>query len=98
MITKAVSFCTSDKEIFDSIEKAQAHEIALVILSDEKFILKNGDDAAFVDPKTIAQWIVSKREQIIDLLTTKATSRPKARKANGAVKKSKTTAVLAPAA
>ena len=43
----------------------------------------------------MCNWMVNNAATIIDILTTTATSRPKARKANGAVKKRTTKAAAA---
>lgn len=72
MITKTPAFQTSDSQTFTSLDEAQRHEIAI---------------ALNLDPEVPAekQWldaIMTAREKIIDILTTKPNSRPKARKAN----------------
>jgi hypothetical protein len=81
MITKTQSFTTSDKQIFATIEEAQQHELYTFL----KTLEMGADD----DETKIAAKLLSNKDKIIDLLTTKANSRPAARKANGAKRKPK---------
>lgn len=71
MITKAPSFVTSDQQTFLTLEAAQGHEIEQ--LAD-----------GYKGP--IAEWIMSQRDKIVDILTTTATSKPRARSINGGKK------------
>lgn len=76
MIEKCTSFKTSDGEIHASIEKAQNHVLERILMS------KGVSDSA-----GIASTILENKDEIIDCLTMTASSKPKARKINGAVKK-----------
>jgi len=80
MIEHVKSFKTSDGTIHSSIAGAQAHELGTFL---------NGKiDITGQEPTMdIAKVLVEHKEKIVDLLTLSATSRPKARKANGATKK-----------
>lgn len=82
MITKTPAFQTSDNKTFPSLDEAQRHEIALTLHLDP----------GAPPEKQLLDAIMSAREKIADILTTKPNSRPKARKANkkGAVKPTET--------
>lgn len=76
MITKIMSFQTSDGEIHASIEKAQNHVL-------EKILMSKGT----ADSAKIASIILENKDEVIDCLTMTASSKPKARKVNGGTKK-----------
>lgn len=74
MITFTKSYQTSDNKVFADIALAQAHEIELLLLEAE------------LEPKMVpgfASAIVDAREKVVDVLTTTATSKTKARAVNG---------------
>lgn len=87
MITKASSFKTEDGQIHASIENAQKHEIALLTIGYKE---KHPDDEII-----ICEWVFENRDKLIDILTTKATSKVRARKVNGGTKKRAAAAVAA---
>lgn len=78
MIEKCQSFKTSDGEIHSSIEVAQKHELS-------KF-LESLEIGASDDESKIAELLIGNKDKIVDLLTMKASSKPKARKVNGGTK------------
>ena len=82
MIEKCSSFKTSDGTVHASIAEAQRPELES-LLNDNTQLNKD------MIPN-VAAILMSCRDAIVDLLTTKATSRPKARKANGATRTKKT--------
>lgn len=90
MITKQTSFSTTDGQLFASVEAAQLHELE-AFLKDAKF--PEGTDFP-----NLAYTLVNNKDRIVDLLTMKATSHPKARKANGATRKRRTTPSTQPTA
>jgi len=92
MISKQTSFVTTDGQLFVNIEGAQKHEL-------EKFLgegLLNQETETTAD--VVATVLLHHKEEIVDLLTMKATSRPKARKVNGASRKKKSAAAAENAA
>lgn len=87
MIEKCQSFKTSDDKFHSSIEDAKKHELALFLKTNfdqlkERFI----SDSTF-SYEGLANVIIQHQDKIIDLLTTKASSKLKARKVNGGTKK-----------
>lgn len=78
MIQKTLSFTTSDGAIHATVELAQRHELVDFLKSSELV-----PDSL----EKIADHLIECKEAIVDLLTMKASSRPKARKANGAIRK-----------
>lgn len=81
MITKTASFSTTDNQIFASLEQAQQHEIELLLGFTDETI-----------PSTVAgisNAIMDRRDKLVDILTTTASSKPRARKVNGGSKKRK---------
>ena len=79
-ITKA--FKASDGRVYDSIEGAQVGEIFAM-------------DIPTTTSSDVARWIVANSCKIVDILTMKPSSRPKARKVNGG-KKTRKAAVELP--
>ena len=71
MITKAPSFVTEDKQTFLTLEAAQGHELAQ--------LWEKNQPAKMED---VPLWVWNYREKIVEIITMKATSRPRARKAN----------------
>lgn len=83
MIIKTTSYQTSDGSIHPTIEAAQQHELAEFLKGTEAF----DPDSDF---NNIANKMVVQSEKLVDILTMKPSSRPKARKANGATRKPRT--------
>lgn len=75
MITKEPSFVTSDRQRFDTLDAAIGHELGLIF----------PDGVMSTTP--VVEVILKNRDKIVDLLTTTKTSKPRARKINGASKK-----------
>lgn len=78
MIQKATFFTTTDGKPHATIELAQRHE--LMSFLDMKDIKPAGNSQSLADA------LLENKEHIVDLLTMKAGSKPKARKINGATK------------
>lgn len=81
MITKVEAWKTSDGTLYEildakSLDHAKAYEIAAIV-----------SKAAPKDLSEIPDLIMAAKDQILDIWTTGPKSRPKARKANGAVRK-----------
>ena len=86
MISKIVAFKSSDGQTFDTLEKVQQHEIEL-ILNAAAGTAANTNDIIEIQTDVAANSIVKHAAQVVDILSTKPSSRPAARKANGAVRK-----------
>jgi len=82
MITFAKSYKTSDDRIFGTVIEAQTHELE-IIFEDVNITATVGKSCA-VD---IANAIISKKELIVDILTTTPNSKPQARSLHGGTKK-----------
>lgn len=82
MIEFTRAYKTSDGRAHTSLAEAQKHEIVEILLG---FQLPTSD-AAEQNAKDTAEIIVEHAEQIVDILTTTATSKPKARRINGGKK------------
>jgi dsDNA-binding SOS-regulon protein len=82
MITKQTSFSTGDR-LFHTIEEAQQHEL-------EEFLTENQVSASSATSEMLAKFLIKQKERIVDCLTMKASSKARARKANGAVRKPRT--------
>lgn len=78
MITRTPSYECSDGNVFVKLETAQGHELSLLF-----------KDLAAPTPTTIADVLVKNAEKVIDVLTTTATSKSKARAINGGKKSRK---------
>jgi hypothetical protein len=82
MLTFVKAYQTSDGQTHASLEAAQQHEISEML----------ADGNPLPTPThlpDIAKMIMDHRDKILDILTTKPSSRPAARKANGGTKKRK---------
>lgn len=77
--TKSIQ--TSDLKLFGSLEEAQKHELTL--------LFDPSGDKEQADFQAIAETLLAKQEQVIDILTTTERSRPSSRKINGATRKRK---------
>lgn len=77
MITKTAAFQTSDQKTHATLEEAQQHELEILLTP------------AGFDEETpkICQQLVQVADKVVDILTTTATSKPRARKVNGGTKK-----------
>ncbi len=84
---------TSDLRLFGCIKDGQAHELSLLI--DQTIADLEGGPGKPVFPdglvQALADALVKDADRIIDILSTKETSRPGARKLNGAVRKKRKT-------
>ena len=76
MIQKVHAYQTTDGQHWPTIELAQAHELKLVTGIETDV----GNDTSVL-VNTISA-IVKNKEKVMDILTMKKTSRPKARKIN----------------
>ena len=85
MITKTQGYKSSDGAVHLSLDSAQQRQLLL---------LMGYPDGGTVDWKMVAELIVANRTQVLDILTTTATSRPRARKLNGATRKPRSKAEL----
>lgn len=82
MIEFINAFATSDGKVFETLVAAQIHAITEIIGSEQSI--------------AAAEKIVTAKDQVIDILTTTKTSRPKARKINGGRKARKTNPEVTP--
>jgi len=82
MIEKTVSFKTTDGAIHATVELAQRHELAKFL--EESGILAVGAGAGAGE--VLAAGLIEQKDRIVDILTMKASSKPKARKVNGGTK------------
>lgn len=89
MITKTQAFQTSDNKTHASLEEAQKWEIA--ILGEATQLAAVGNNR-----EEVAKWILANAPKLLDILTTKSTSKPRARKVNGGTKKRTPTTPPAP--
>jgi hypothetical protein len=80
MIEKTNAFKVGDQS-FLTLEQAQKHEIRNLLELDPQIVT--------LDRKEIADWVVQYKDVIVDILTTSASSKPKARKINGGTKRRK---------
>lgn len=69
-------------QFFPSIVQAQEHEIAKLFLEDGP-VTRDAD--------SIAKFIMERKDQILDIMTMRKGSKPRARKINGGTKRRKTT-------
>lgn len=84
MITKALAFQTSDGQTHASLAAAQSHEMQILL---ESLVMTES-----TPNEDVANWIISNCDKLIDILTTKPTSKVRARKINGGTKKCMATA------
>lgn len=76
MITKTAAYQTSDGTAHLTIEAAQKHEL-ITLISDKTVPANNAE---------IAEWLQANSAKLIDILTTKPSSKAKARSINGGTK------------
>ncbi len=90
MITRTQSYQTSDGQVFGTLEEAQLHELVVWIRSAADTLTEKAEDTLTVNQaEIIASALQKDAAKIIDILTTTATSKPKARRVNGGTKKRK---------
>jgi hypothetical protein len=82
-----MGYTSSDGSIHDSLERAQHAELTILLKVPLENPSPSGGGATF--SMSVISEILKHREQIIDILTTKPNSLPKARKINGGTKKRK---------
>lgn len=82
MIEFTKSFKCSDGTIVATLEEAQQNELANILAEE-------GMDAVSGQADAAADAVLKAKERVLDILTTTATSKPKARKINGGTKKRK---------
>lgn len=80
MITFVKAFKTEDGKTHATIEEAQRYEIASMLLEARPISVATSGDQQYSD---VAQWMVENSTKIVDVLTTKPTSKPRARSING---------------
>lgn len=91
MIEFIRSYACTDGNVFAALERAQEHELILLLSPDIEASLQQS-------PVLVAaQAIVKNSDKVVDILTTTATSRPKARAIHGGKKPRKTTPPVNPA-
>ena len=81
MIQKTQSFQTSDGTIHPTIEKAKEREL-LLLMNEADGLAKNDPTNDGIKDVLIEHLIIN-QERVVDILTTKASSKPKARAING---------------
>ena len=85
MIEFTKSYKTSDGQVFGTIEEAQHHELS-ALFEKHPILTQTG-----LPPEPMHNWIagmvLDNSELVVDILTTKPSSKPKARKVNGGTKK-----------
>lgn len=74
MIEFVKAFKTEDGKTHTTIEDAQRHELS-------EMIKKTPDEVN--SPQSMAAWMLDNASRIVDILTTKKTSKPRARSING---------------
>ena len=82
MIEFTKAFKTTDGETHASLEEAKRHELVNIFLGQQ---LPESDQAK-QDADNAAQTVLDAADKIVDILTTTATSKPRARKINGGSK------------
>ena len=75
MIGFTKSYKTSDGTLVGSIPEAQLHELSVLFA------------AVSNNPDVVAKLVLDKKDVFVDILTTTATSKPKARALHGGTKK-----------
>lgn len=78
MITKINAYKSSDGSAHATLEKAQTHELMAM------FLPQIGEET---DREVVVSVIMANTDKIVDILTMKPNSLPKARKINGGTKK-----------
>lgn len=84
MITKIQGYQSSNKTFHASLESAQMHDLYPLLSQAHTEAGLSASDAQFT---VFVENVFAKREQIIDILTTTPTSKPRLRKVNGATRK-----------
>lgn len=76
-IESVKTFTTSDGVKHFSVEEAQKHELNMLFTAGTMEAGEPGNISLFIDQ------LYAEKERVIDILTTKPSSRPTARKSNG---------------
>lgn len=84
MITKTAAFQTSDNKTHATLADAQKHEVLLLLSGS------TGQATGF-SVENCVDLIMAHKEKLVDILTTTASSKVRARKVNGGTKKRKAT-------
>jgi hypothetical protein len=84
MIEFTKGYKTSDGKLVATIAEAQLHELT-TLLSGK---VTQGEQST-----TVAKYILENKDKFVDILTTTATSKPKARSVNGGKKNRKPTVI-----
>ena len=87
MIAFTKSYKTSDDQVFSDIKHAQLHELELVIKKHPSFKLQSTVLGEESPEAVVAGILLDSKDIIMDILTTTANSKPKARSVNGGSKK-----------
>ncbi len=82
MIQFPKSFTCSDGNVYETLALAQEHELVLIMKSFERILSQ--DHPNFIN--NLARNLVLNSAKIVDILTTKTASKPKARAINGGKK------------
>lgn len=80
MIAKTSAYKTSDDKTFENLALAQEHELELLLKQVHPDL----------NAEAICQKLVTESARVLDILSTRANSRPKARAVNGATRKKRT--------
>jgi ABC-type branched-subunit amino acid transport system ATPase component len=78
MITFQKSFRSSDGKLHESLQAAQAAEIRNILFAEQAKVLSEEE---------VAERVLEKQKEIMDVLSTTESSRPKARSLHGGSKK-----------
>lgn len=96
MIEKTTAFKSGD-DLYETLEGAQAHFIGSIILQRIKAELeRQSDEKPLSAPElaaVVADELITNKDRVVDVLTTSANSKPKARKINGGTKRRSRSAV-----
>lgn len=78
-IRKSTAFTASDGSLCATLEEAQRHELALLVVNQAKLV----DDAVRQQAVEFSHFVQANSEAVLDILTTGPRSRPAARKSKG---------------
>jgi hypothetical protein len=81
MINRITAFADSKGNTYGTLDAAQRAEIKLLMTGNSV-----GIAADSVSEDRIAEWVLTNKDKIVDILTTKPNSLTKARKVNGGTK------------
>jgi len=86
-ITFTKAYATSDGKTFSDINEAKQHELANLFRGEA------GPEGTVLSGESLLKLMIKESAKIIDILSTTATSRPRARKSHGASRKPKSATV-----